>query len=238
MPRSLRPLNLLLVALLASALALVAIGPPASASPERATAAKLKRCKAGGSKKKCRCPAGKRRVKRDGRYRCKKKAAPDNGSDPNTNTDPDPNANPDPNTGTGTPPATVQTQRDDAAFRDALNGTRLRRYEEGSYGYGRYAYNFLPNGQFLYCSYYYAGSTVEANRGGTWEVVEGHVAPAYPGYTIGVVRIAGPDFDARIGVEMYNEQSNVESGNVSSTFTEGAFTRTIGGAVTNCSAIE
>ena len=135
-------------------------------------------------------------------------------------------------------PPQAQPVRDDAGFEAALNSTLLRKYEEGTYGYGRYAYNFLCDHQFLYCSYYYAGSTVEANKVGTWQVAEGYTVPGYPGYAIGAVRLTGSDFDVRIGVEVYNNQSNVESGNVSNTFTEGAFTRVIGGAVTNCSAIQ
>jgi hypothetical protein len=247
MTHVLRPSRLVLAALAALALlvalALAATPLAASASGAEATAAKLKKCKPGANSKKCRCPSGKKRVKVGKKYRCKKKPARNNNTGGqqqggNTNTGGG-------NTNTGgpgtnePPPQTPQVQpvRDDAAFAAALNSTMLRRYEEGSYGYGRYAYNFLPGGQFLFCSYYYANSTVESNRAGTWEVVEGYTAPGYPGYTIGVVRIVGSDFDVKIGVEMLDNRSNVASGNASNVFTQGAFTRFIGGATTNCSSI-
>ena len=250
MTAAVRRANVVLAALTALALilalALAAAGPSrAAAGSDSAQAAALKKCKAGWNKKKCRCPAAKKRVKGKRGYRCKRRApAGTNTTDPNTNTGSDPNTNTgtDPNAGNTNPPPpttpTVQPQRDDAAFDAALSGTLLRRYEEGTYGYGRYAYNFLPNHQLLYCSYYYAGSTVEANKVGTWEVAEGYTAPGYPGYTIGAVRIVGSDFDVRMAVEMYNNQSNVETGNASNVFTRGAFSRTVGGAVTNCSAIQ
>jgi hypothetical protein len=240
MTYALRPARLLTVLALALALLLMTLmaGAPTSASASAdsaANAAKLKRCKAGWNKKKCRCPSSKRRVKRNGRYRCKKKAVapePNNVTttpDPNTGTTPDPNQQ---------PPATVQPVRDDAAFEAALNSTLLRKYDEGSYGYGRYAYNFLGDHQFLYCSYYYAGSTVESNKVGTWQVMEGYTVPGYPGYTAGKVRITGSGFDVAVAVEMLDNRSGVSTGSASGTFTEGSFTRAIGGAVTNCSAIE
>jgi hypothetical protein len=242
MGHALRPAKLMLAALavlaLVVALALAAASPfSASASAGEAHAAKLPKCKPGPNKKKCRCPAGKRRVKAGRKYRCKKKAATNN------NTGGQQQGPGNTNTGTGgneTPPQTPQAQpvRDDAAFRAALEGTMLRRYEEGTYGYGRYAYNYLPGGQLLYCSYYYAGSTVESNRVGTWEVVQGFVVPSVPGYSIGTVRIVGSDFNVVMGVEMLGNQSNVDTGNASSVFTKGAFSRTIGGATTNCSTIQ
>jgi hypothetical protein len=237
MTYALRPVRLLLFVALAIALfaaSLAASAPLASGASGEAEAAALKRCKAGWNKKKCRCPSSKRRVKRNGRYRCKARST---ATDPNQNgTTPEPvTTTPDPNQ---QPPAGVQPVRDDAAFEAALNSTLLRKYEEGSYGYGRYAYNFLGDHQFLYCSYYYASGTVEANKVGTWQVVEGYTVPGYPGYSIGKIRATGSDFDVFIGVEMYGNRSNVASGNASNTFTEGAFSRAIGGAVTNCSAIE
>jgi hypothetical protein len=247
-----RPAKLVVLALLALALLLAGELPSASSasSPAPAVAAKkkLKKCKKGLNSKRCKCPKGSKLVKKGHKYRCKKKPQPTNtntGSGGNTTTNT--NTNTGTNTGTGTqtnadppppPPAGVQPQRDDAAFSAALESTLLRRYEEGTYGYGRYAYNFLPGGQFLYCSYYYASSTVESNRAGSWEVREGYTVPGYPGYTAGLVHIVGSDFDAVIGVEMLNDRSNVKTGNVSNVFTEGAFTRTIGGATTNCSAIQ
>lgn len=239
MTYALRSVRLLIVlALMVGAIA--GTTSSATASSGDATAAALKKCKAGWNKKKCRCPASKKRIKRDGRYRCKRRATT---TDPNQTpgTDPGTGTTPDPGTGTGEvqqPPAGVQPVRDDAGFEAVLNSSLLRKYEEGTYGYGRYAYNFLGDHQFLYCSYYYASSTVEANRAGTWQVEEGYTVPGYPGYAIGRVRIIGSDFNVAIGVEMYGNQSNVATGNASSTFTEGAFTRAIGGAVTNCSAIQ
>ena len=245
MPFALRPARVLLLLALALGLLLASLTAGqtvASASSGGAEAAALKRCKAGWNKKKCRCPATKKRVKRNGRYKCKPRpaVAPDN-----TNTDPGTGTSPgtgtDPGTGGGDvqqPPADAQPVRDDAAFEAALNSTLLRKYEEGSYGYGRYAYNFLGDHQLLYCSYYYAGSTVEANKVGTWQVVQGYTVPGYPGYTAGQVRIVGSDFNVVMAVEMYGNRSNVATGNASGTFTEGAFSRAVGGAVTNCSAIE
>ena len=204
----------------------------AAGSPATHTeAAKLKKCKNGWNKKRCKCPAGYTRVKKHKRYRCKKNPATQNPGG-NTNT---PNTTPPANT---SPPAGAQLQRDDAAFEAALSSTMLRRYEEGTYGYGRYAYNYLPDHQLLYCSYYYASSTVEANRTGTWQVMEGYTVPGYPGYTAGKIHIVGSDFDVVMAVEMYNDKSNVATGNASNTFTQGAFGRYAGQATTNCSTIQ
>jgi hypothetical protein len=247
---AIRGVRLFALALAALALAIVlalAAGHPlsASASSARVDAAKLKKCKPGLNSKKCRCPKGTTRVKSGKKYRCKKKPAPNNNGGGQQQTGGD-------NTGTGNtgtggpgtnepplqaPPSTVTPVRDDAAFAAALSGTMLRRYEEGTYGYGRYAYNYLPGGQFLFCSYYYAGSTVEANRAGTWEVVQGYTVPGYPGYTAGQVRIVGSDFNVLMAVEMLDNRSNVATGNASNVFTQGSFTRFIGGATTNCSSI-
>jgi hypothetical protein len=209
-----------LVVLALAALALLGAQVQTASGAE---AAALKKCKSGWNKKRCKCPAGSTRVKKNKRYRCKKTQ---------TQAQTPPSAAP------PAPPQGAQAQRDDAAFEAALSNTMLRRYEEGSYGYGRYAYNFLSSHQFLYCSYYYASSTVEANRSGTWQVDEGYTVPGYPGYTAGRVHIVGADFDAHIGVEMLADKSNVATGNVSSTFTQGAFTRFAGGATTNCSTIQ
>jgi hypothetical protein len=216
------------IALAALALLGAQIQTASGATPARADAAALKKCKKGWNKKRCKCPATAKRVKKKGKgYRCVKKA-------PTGTTPP-------PTTTTGTPappPAGAQAQRDDAAFEAALSSTMLRRYEEGSYGYGRYAYNYLPDHQFLYCSYYYASSTVEANRAGTWQVVEGYTVAGYPGYTVGKIRIVGSDFDVTMAVEMLGDKSNVATGNASNTFTQGAFTRYPGQSTTNCSTIQ
>jgi hypothetical protein len=216
---------------------LALLGMQVQAASGSVEAAKLKKCKTGVNSKRCKCPKGSTLVKKGQRkYRCKKKAPVNvqqgNGTTGNGNTGA-PAGDP-----ALTGPAQPQPVRDDAAFDAALSGTRLGRYEEGTYGYGRYAYNFLPNHQLLYCSYYYAGSTVEANRVGTWQVKEGYTATGVPGYTIGSIHIVGSDFDAVIGVEQLGTKSNVQTGNVSNVFTQGAFTRAAGGAVTNCSAIQ
>ena len=216
---------------------LALLGMQVQAASGSVDAAKLKKCKAGVNSKRCKCAKGSTLVKKGKKkYRCKKRPAGNiqqgNGTTGNGNT----------GTTTGDPGLTGQGQpqpvRDDAAFDAALSGTMLRRYEEGTYGYGRYAYNFLPSHQLLYCSYYYAGSPVEANRVGTWQVKEGYTATGVPGYSIGTIHIVGSDFDATIGVEQLGAKSNVKTGNVSNVFTEGAFTRAAGGAVTNCSAIQ
>jgi hypothetical protein len=242
MTHAARPVKLLIAALLLLAVALAAAAArpaPSAATPATAGAAKLKKCKSGVNTKRCKCPKGKQLVKAGKKkYRCKKKKASQqqgggqgngngNGNGTNTGTQQAPPA----------PPAGAEPQRDDAAFEAALSSTLLRRYEEGSVGYGRYAYNFLGDHQLLYCSYYYAGSTVEGNKVGTWQVEEGYTVPGYPGYTVGRVRITGADFDVRVAVEMYQDKSNVDTGNASDVFTKGAFTRFPGGAVTNCSAI-
>jgi hypothetical protein len=217
--------KLFVVALAALALLGVQIQTASGSTPAGAHAAALKKCKSGWNKKRCKCPAGASRVKSNKRYRCKKKQTQTQTQHP-------------PATAPAPPPQGAQAQRDDAAFEAALSTTMLRRYEEGSYGYGRYAYNFLGNHQFLYCSYYYASSTVESNRAGTWQVDEGYTVAGYPGYTAGRVHIVGSDFDVHIGVEMLGDKSNVASGNASNVFTQGAFTRYAGGATTNCSTIQ
>jgi hypothetical protein len=135
-----------------------------------------------------------------------------------------------------------QAVQDDAAFAAAVNGTRLSSYVEGSQGYYRYAYNFLPDGQFLYCSYYFSagatGGTVEANQAGRWEPTLGYKAPGVPGYTAGKIRIRGQAFDVVMAVEMLDAKAGVATGNMAATFQDGAFTRAVDGAVGNCSAVE
>src|SRR3954470_1017769 len=116
------------VLLLLIAVALVAPGSSGAAPAPTAAAhaaKKLKKCKPGLNAKKCRCPKGQKLVKKGHKYRCKKKAAPQQGQpDGNqgtndntgtgTNTDPGTGTgtNTDPGTGTGTG---AQTERDDAA---------------------------------------------------------------------------------------------------------------------------
>jgi hypothetical protein len=223
--------RLLVVVLAATALLCAQVQVASGHDPARADAAKLKKCKSGANSKRCKCPKGSKLVKKNRKYRCKKKQ-PAGNTNTNTNNN-TANQSPPP-----APPAGVQPQRDDAAFEAALSSTMLRRYEEGSYGYGRYAYNFLSDHQLLYCSYYYAGSTVESNRVGTWQVTEGYTVPGYPGYTAGKIHIVGSDFDVTMAAEMYNDKSNVATGNASNVFTQGAFGRNPGAATTNCSTIQ
>ncbi len=133
----------------------------------------------------------------------------------------------------------AEAVQDDAAFAAAVKGTMLRSYVEGSSGYGRHAYNFLPDGQFLYCSYYFAaGQTVEANQAGRWEVTLGYKAPGVAGYTAGKIHLTGQGFDVVMAAEMLDAKAGVATGNMAGTFQEGTFTRAIGGAVASCSAIE
>jgi hypothetical protein len=252
-----RRATLLLAALAVLSLALLTgLTAPArsgaAASPGAHAAKKLKACKKGKNTRKCRCPKGQKLTRAGKKYRCKKKSTPGStqGTIPGGGTTQPPGGGTTqppgggttepPGGGTTQPPAggTEQGVRNDAAFEQALTSTLLRRYEEGSYGYGRYAYNFLSDHQFLYCSYYYAGSTVEANRVGTWHVEEGYTLASTPGYTVGKVRVTGSGFDVYVVVEMLNGQSTVKTGSASNTFTEGSFSRRAGQAVTNCSAIE
>src|SRR3954466_13979237 len=120
-----------LVLLLAAALVFPTVGSGASPGPPSAHAAKkLKRCKPGANAKKCRCPKGQKLVKKGHKYRCKKKAAPqqgqpdgnqgtNNNTGTGTNTDPGTGTgtNTDPGTGTGTG---AQTEHDDAGYTAAL----------------------------------------------------------------------------------------------------------------------
>ena len=221
--------RLVVVAVIALAVLGAQIGTASAAAPGHAAA--LKKCHSGWNKKRCKCPAGSTRVKKHKRYRCRKTPTQQQ-TQTQTPAPTPPSAAPAP------PPQGAQAQRDDAAFEAALSSTMLRRYEEGSYGYGRYAYNFLGDHQFLYCSYYYASSTVEANHAGTWQVDEGYTVPGYPGYTAGRIHIVGSDFDVHMGVEMLGDRSNVATGNASNVFTQGAFTRYPGQATTNCSTIQ
>lgn len=187
MTHAVRHAALIMLLALGLALALNATQAP-QASAAVAEAAKLKKCKPGWNAKKCRCPATKKRVKRDGRYRCKKKAAArspqqtDGGvttTTPNpqtdgTNTGTDQGAggtNPgttdpgttDPGAGGETPPPPTtpaqQFYRDDAAYDTALRGTLLRKWVQGSQGYYFYAWHFRADHVLLYCSYYYSATT-------------------------------------------------------------------------------
>lgn len=150
---------------------------------------------------------------------------------------PQPPGSPTPAPGGGTtPPAPTQGfTRDDAGFTQALSGNRLHKYEEGSSGFGDYAYNFFPDGSFGYCSTYTVnGQSAQGHRSGSWQVVEGYVNPNQPGHHGGVVQLNVSDGSAvRIALEVLGGQGLVEAGNASDTFAEGNFTRTQGGA-TGC----
>jgi hypothetical protein len=220
------------------------VGAGAAPAAQHAQSAKLKVCKKGANSKKCRCPKGSKLVKKNHKYRCRKKKPPQQqqggeqgpGGD-NTGTGGEQTGTGGEQTGTGGGDASGLA-RNDAAFEQALTSTLLVQHQEGTYGgYGRYAYNFLPDHQLLYCSYYYYSGTVEANKVGTWQVLEGYTKSSIPGYSIGRVHITGSDFDVAMGVEMLGNQSNVDTGDASNVFAKGAFARTENGAVTNCSAI-
>lgn len=138
--------------------------------------------------------------------------------------------------GATTPPGTAQGfTRDDAGFSQALTGNRLHKYEEGSSGFGDYAYNFFADGSFGYCSTYTInGQSAQGHRSGNWQVVEGYANPSQPGHYGGLVRLNLSDGSAvQIAVEVLGAQGGVEAGDASQTFAEGAFTRTEGGA-TGC----
>ncbi len=232
----------------------LSVGSGTAPAAPHAHAAKLKACKKGANSKKCRCPKGSKLVKKNHKYRCKKKKPPQQGQQgtgdnttggDNTGTGGDQTGTGGDQTGTGGDQTgtgggdTSGLTRDDAAFEQALTSTLLNQHtEDNSGGIGRYAYNFLGNHQLLYCSYYYnLGQTAEGNSVGSWQVLEGYTKASIPGYSIGRVHIVGSDFDVVMGVEMLGTNANVDTGNASNQFAKGAFARTEGGAVTNCSAI-
>src|SRR3954464_14677291 len=137
-------------------LALAALILPATSiaadAPAASHAAKLKACKKGANSKKCRCPKGSKLVKKNHKYRCKKKKPPQQQGQGQQGTGGD---NTDPGTGgdnTGAPTGTgngAQTQRDDAGYTAALSSTRFGPHNvEGSYGYSTYTYDFCANRQF------------------------------------------------------------------------------------------
>ena len=120
--------------------------------------------------------------------------------------------------------------RDDAGFTNALVGSKLSKTSEGSVGYGEYTWNFCAGGQWAYKSYYYAGSTAESNDGGSYQVVEGYHAASDPNYFAGVIQAttsSGSQY--RWGVELRGNAGYMLT--KTSSFEEGTFSRTIGGAV-------
>ena len=133
-----------------------------------------------------------------------------------------------------TTPAPTGTQaqvvRDDAGFTNALVGSRLNKTSEGTYGYGEYTWNFCAGGRWAYRSYYYAGSTVESNDGGSYQVVEGYHAAADPNYFGGIIQVSTTNGSQyRFGVELRGAAGFMKTN--AKDFEEGTFTRQFGAAV-------
>jgi hypothetical protein len=250
-------------------IALAPVGAPAVAG-DQTQAAALAKCKKGLNAKKCKCKKGYSLKRSGTKYKCVKKKAPaqtdPNGGGAGTGTgtgtgeggtgtgtgtgsgtgsgtgtgEGGTGTGTGSGTGTGTTNPPAQPVRDDAGFTAALSDNSLRKYEEGSYGYGRYAYNFFSDGQFLYCSYYYAGSTVESNSAGTWQVLEGYRDSADPNYFGGAVRVTLSNGSFQnFGVEVRGNQGYVvlPQGQSSSSWTTGTFARSQP-AIGNCSQIQ
>ena len=182
------------------------------------------------NRKKCK----KAKTKKQKKKYCKKKKPPQNqtgtGTQTQTGTD----------TGTQTQGTTTQTQtpsgtqtqvvRDDAGFTHALVGSRLNKTSEGTYGYGEYTWNFCAGGAWSYRSYYYAGSTVESNDGGSYQVVEGYHAAADPNYFGGIIQVGTTNGSQyRFGVELRGGAGFMKTN--AKDFEEGTFTRQLGAAV-------
>ena len=216
-----RDMRRLLALILVSALSasLLVAGPAASAatsSDDSVTAAAY-------NKKKCK----KAKTKRAKKKYCKKKKPP---TSPQTTTTPTtPTTTPTTPT-TPTPPAGTQIVRDDAGFTNALVGSKLHKTSEGTYGYGEYTWNFCAGGSWSYRSYYYAGSTVESNDGGSYQVVEGYHAANDPNYFAGIIQVSTSNGSQyRWAVELRGGGGYMKTN--TSSFEEGTFTRTVGGAV-------
>ena len=175
------------------------------------------------NKKKCK----KAKTKKAKKKYCKKKKAPKPPKPPQTTTTPTT-----PTTPTATPTPTApgtQVVRDDAGFTNVLVGSKLNKTSEGTYGYGEYTYNFCAGGTWSYRSYYYAGSTVESNDGGSYQVVEGYHAANDPNYFAGIIQVSTSNGSQyRWGVELRGGAGYMKT-NVKD-FEEGNFSRTIGGA--------
>jgi hypothetical protein len=202
---------LIVLALLGSLVA----SAPATAAPDGSLNS------AAYNKKKCK----KAKTKKQKKKYCKKKKRPETRtptSNPGAPVTPAP----------GSPPAADPNAvvRDDAGFANALAGSKLHKTSEGTYGYGEYTWNFCAGGQWSYRSYYYAGSTVESNDGGSYQVVEGYHAAADPNYFAGVVQVSTSNGSQyRWGVELRGGGGYMKTN--TSSFEEGTFTRTFGGAV-------
>src|SRR5215207_7760080 len=210
---------LIVFALLGS---LVAAAPVAAASEGSVTSAAY-------NKKKCKKAKTKKAKKK---YCKKKKRAGTSTQQPGTTTTTPGTTTPGattPTTGTPSDPQ-AQVVRDDAGFTNALVGSKLHKTSEGSYGYGEYTWNFCAGGQWSYRSYYYAGSTVESNDGGSYQVVEGYHVAADPNYFAGIVQTTTSNGSQyRWGVELRGGGGYMKTN--TSSFEEGTFTRTFGAAV-------
>src|SRR5215208_5221442 len=214
---------LIVFALLGS---LVAAAPVAAASEGSVASAAY-------NKKKCKRAKTKKAKKK---YCKKKKRGSTSTQQPGTTTmpgTPTPGATTPgattPTTGTPSDPQ-AQVVRDDAGFTNALVGSTLHKTSEGSYGYGEYTWNFCAGGQWSYRSYYYAGSTVESNDGGSYQVVEGYHAAADPNYFAGIIQVSTTNGSQyRFGVELRGGGGYMKT-NVKD-FEEGTFTRQFGTAV-------
>jgi hypothetical protein len=240
---------LLLAALAALSLALfAALTCPGSsrAATKDAHATALKKCKRGANARKCRCPKGYRLTRKQGKYRCKKKAAAptqDNtGTDTNTstgtNTDPGTGtgSTTDPGTGTGTgdPPAQnsgAQTERNDAGYTSALASSRFgpRTDETNSGGISTYTYDFCANHTFSHHYEYYSSAfgQGEAYYNGNWEVEQGYrvIQSAYgPGWAGILIMHENDGSNSRIEVD-FNDSAGQFSVGSGTHFTGGEFQR-------------
>lgn len=183
------------------------------------------------NKKKCK----KAKTKKQKKKYCKKKRPPQTQGQTQTQTGTQTQTQGTPAQGTPTQtetPSGTQTQvvRDDAGFTNALVGSRLNKTTEGTYGYGEYTWNFCAGGAWSYRSYYYAGSTVESNDGGSYQVVEGYHAAADPNYFGGIIQVSTTNGSQyRFGVELRGGAGFMKTN--ARDFEEGTFNRQFGAAV-------
>ena len=240
------------VALVFALAALVAypVGSPASAP--RAGAAKLKACKKGANSKKCRCPKGSKLVKRNHKYRCKKKTAPQQqgqqgtggdqtgtGGDQTgtggdqTGTGGNQTGTGGDQTGTGEPPAQnngAQTQRDDAGYTAALGSSRFGPHNvEGSTGLFTYTYDLCANKQFSFHSEYFSSSygNSETYYNGNWQLEQGYrvIASQYgPGWAGILIMTENDGTKARIELD-FNDTTGVFNTGTGSHFEGGQYQR-------------
>jgi hypothetical protein len=212
-----------LVAVLLAASLLVTAAPAVAADGSVSPAAY--------NKKKCK----KAKTKKQKKKYCKKKKPPQNQTGSGTGTQGQTQTQTGTGTGTQTQTGTpsdpqAQVVRDDAGFTNALVGSRLNKVSEGTYGYGEYTWNFCAGAAWSYRSYYYAGSTVESNDGGSYQVVEGYHAAADPNYFAGIIQVSTTNGSQyRFGVELRGGAGFMKTN--AKDFEEGTFTRQFGAAV-------